>query len=43
MVKKKPKPKRSKQVIQIVNPQPEQKKPSPEMEAVKKRLLLNFN
>jgi len=41
--KKKSKPKRSKQVIQIVNPPAEQKKPSPELEAAKKRILLNFN
>lgn len=41
--KKKSKPKRSKQVIQIVNPPVEQKKPSPELEAAKKRILLNFN
>ena len=41
-VKKKSKPKRSKQVIQIVNPQPEVKKPSPELEAAAKKILLNF-
>lgn len=40
---KKIKPRRSKQVIQIVNPQPEQKKVSPEAELIKQRMLLNFN
>lgn len=40
---KKKKPKRSKQVIQIVNPQPAQKKPSADLETLKKRMLLNFN
>lgn len=40
---RKPKPKRSKQVIQIVNPQPEAKKLNPETELIKQRMLLNFN
>lgn len=40
--KTKPKPKRTKQVIQIVNPPPK-KTQSEELETLKKKLLLNFN
>lgn len=39
---RKTKPKRSKQVIQIVNPPPEPKKVSPEAELIKQQMLLKF-
>ena len=40
---KKTKPKRPKQVVQIINPpQQEPKKPSPEAEAIRKNILFNI-
>ena len=39
---KKPK-KKPKKVVQIMTPQQEQKKPSPELEQLTKMMLMNFN
>ena len=41
---KRSKPKKSKQVVQVITPPAQEaKKPSPEIESLKKRILLNFN